>query len=351
LIKTDQTWVETTYRLDKNADPLDDDGKPLAKTISIAEWNALPYHLDNRYSRVPARIKTTHSHIFVGRKANVITAQLMYQYLTQTIEDLVPITNNNERLSRSAMSWKEGCADRLCERLAKRRRDLIAAHDARVKQEQADREAEQKRRAEEARAKAAAQPKPLPPHHESEVKAAFTAAAGARDRVGMAEGAEEVERPEVDEADTWTPQGDAVTEPEAGTALVLASVYDEAERDANWELAHGYEPGTLARWRADREEAARRLAAAEAKAEVEEVEKPVKEETERQRKARERREQQELLKQRRRWAREDERAWRREQREMQRRDHDAYMAGHRKGEDIGLDTQIARNSDSTKKLS
>lgn len=351
LIKTDQQWVNAYYKLDKDA-PADNEGKPLAKTLTREEWSALPYVYEQHYTRVEGRYKTTHSHIFVGRKSNVITAQLMYQYLTQTIEDLVPIEDNNQRLSRSAMSWKEGCADRLCERLAKRRRDLISAHDARVKQEQADREAENKQRAEDARKAAANKPKPLAPHHESEVKAAFEgASAGAYDRVGTAEEAEETERPEVDESDApWVPQGEEVPEPEAGTALVLASVYDESEREANWEIAHGWEPGSLAKWRAEREEEKRKRAEEEAKAEVDEVEKPVKEETERQRRARERREQQELLKQRRRWAREDEAAWRREQREMERRDHNAYKAGLRKGDDIGIDTQISRNSDSTRKL-
>lgn len=62
-------------------------------------------------------------HVLVGRKANVISAQLMFDYLCEAIERLVPIESNRQRLSRAAMSWKDGCSDRLQSRLYHRRQD------------------------------------------------------------------------------------------------------------------------------------------------------------------------------------------------------------------------------------
>lgn len=348
MTKTTQEWRDAYYKLDKDANPLGDDDKPLAKTVTAAEWNAMPYHIDQRYTRVDGRYQTTHTNIFVGRKNNVITAQLMYQYLTETIEDLVPVTDNTQRLSRSAMSWKEGCADRLCERLAQRREDLINAHDARMKQEAEDRRAEfERRRAEQQ----AAQKRQLTANHETEVRAAVDGiAADAYDRSGPKPEAEEPDRPEVNESDTWTPAGEEVAEPDAGAALVLASVYDQSEREANYEVANGWEPGTIARYRAQREQRERLAAEQKAKEQIAETDTPVTAETERQRKAREKKERDEELARRRRWAREDAAAERRAAREWSKRDHSAYRAGTRTGESIGLDTQIARNTDSTKKL-
>lgn len=343
LIKTDENWVETYYKLDKEFKSED-----LPKQITNSEYWDMPYSTHHKYTRIDGRYNKTYQHVFVGRKANVITAQLMYQYLTQTIEDLVPV-ENKDRLSRSAMSWKEGCADRLCERLAKRRQDLIDQHDARVKAEQADARAEfDRRRAEQAEKLK----KVLPPHHESEVKAAFDGIAeGAYDETDNERETEEPERPEAEDGETpWTPGDNAedIAEPEAGTAMVLASVYDQSERDANYELAKGLEPGTLARWKAEREEAARKYAEEAAKEEVEEVEKPVKQETERQRRAREKREAEQWAKDRRRWAREDATEARRAQREYERRDQSMYRAGAAKGKDIGLDGQLKAGTESKK---
>ena len=65
-------------------------------------------------------------HMVVGREVNVIAVTRMYEYLAEILENLLPYPNT-ERLSRSAISWREGCADRLIFRIQKRFRDL---HDA-----------------------------------------------------------------------------------------------------------------------------------------------------------------------------------------------------------------------------
>jgi hypothetical protein len=71
----------------------------------------------------PARAKTNKGadrwvkrHVILGSEANVAAVTVMGEYLTETMERLLPYTNK-ERLSRSAISWREGCAVRLIERI------------------------------------------------------------------------------------------------------------------------------------------------------------------------------------------------------------------------------------------
>ena len=63
-------------------------------------------------------------HELIGSEANVMACRVMFEYLYETIERLLPVENNAERLSRWAVSWREGCADRLRERLEERKRAL-----------------------------------------------------------------------------------------------------------------------------------------------------------------------------------------------------------------------------------
>lgn len=332
LIKTDSVWVQRHWS----------DEKPSDLSGRWERFNDLGGAPDN-IKYVEGRRKVVISHIFVGRKANVITAQLMYQYLTQAIEDAVPVENNAQRLSRSAMSWKEGCADRLCERLAQKRKDLIEKHDAAVK-------AEQERINKEHSAKHAKAPRQLEGNKETEVKAAVAGmTAGAYDETGHATQAEPQERPEADKEE-WNP-ADAAEQPApvATTAMVLASVYDDKEREANWEVAHDLPPGWLASRRAEREKQEAEAAASQAKQQMSDVEKPIVEETEKQKQARERRAAEEQEKKRKRWAREDAAAARREAKAWQRKDHTAYFAGAEKGSAIGIDVQVGNSTD-TKRL-
>jgi hypothetical protein len=55
-------------------------------------------------------------HVILGSEANVAVVQMMGEYLTEVMERLLPFSNT-ERLSNSALSWREGCAERLIERI------------------------------------------------------------------------------------------------------------------------------------------------------------------------------------------------------------------------------------------
>jgi hypothetical protein len=151
-------------------------------------------------------------HVLIGRESNVVSATLMFDYLNETMERLVPLDGNSSRLSRSAISWKEGCANRLRDRLRSRTLDLTVKSRA---------EAEEKRRAAREASAAANHPSASP---------ATTA-----------------------------------------NALVILDLGDvfSTERDLNMDLYYGYEPGTTARERKER--AAKR----EAQVQTEIHEKPM----------------------------------------------------------------------------
>lgn len=362
----------------------------------------------------PKRAKT---HVFVGRKSNVITAQMMYAYLTQTVEDNAPDEDSRVQIGKTyhgeregvryslkaledgtfirvdenapyaddayksltaaakfitggvevngyvfwglgtastAVSWKEGCADRICERLAQRRADLIAEHDARVRAEEAAAQEAREKAAEEHRRKRALKAKT--PTAKEATDAMRDTAFNAIFLAGSPAPIDEDDRPAPDE-DDWTPGADVEDAPSPGTALVLASVYDQSEREANEELARGYPPGTFAKWRreaAEREEQ-RRIAREEAaKREVPDEEwtpgATVKEETPAQAARRKKREAEEYAKTRRRWARMDAKAAREAEREYARKDHGAYRAGQKAGDRVGLDAQV-KAKDEQKRLS
>lgn len=374
-------------------------------------------HGDTVYLRGgEGKAKRKATHVFVGRKANVITAQMMFHYLVDTVEALAPTEDNRIRIGRvgygsykgcdyaikiidspdgprfqrydaydattvydtpsqaaaaivghtangfvffnlgeasTAESWKKGCADRICERLAKRRQDLIDQHDARVRQAEEDATAERKRRAAEAKA---ASERRLGANEQAEAHAAVDALRSGTHYAAPAPTGLEAERPPEDEEDAaWTPgQGaEAAETPPSTAALVLASAYDASEQEANYELAHGMEPGTLARRRAAQEEWNRNWeegrAAREAAAEAQAREEPVRVETEKQRIRREAKEAEEMAKRRKRWAREDEREARKQEKALAKVDRRAYREGVEKGNDIGLDAQIEREG-SQKKL-
>lgn len=361
------------------------------------------------------KAKRKATHVFVGRTANVITAQLMFHYLVDTVEQLAPTEDNRVKVGRighatykgdhyrikiidgprfqrcdahdattiydtiseaaaaitgktangyvffnlgeasTAESWKKGAADRLCERLAKRRQDLIEQHDARVKQAEEDARAERERRAAEARA---ASERRLGADAQAEADAAVDALrAGARRAAAAPSGLEAERPPEGEDDAAWTPGEGAEDAPTVETTvLVLASAYDASEQEANYELAHGLEPGTLAKRRAAQEKWERewareweeRQAARAAAGESIEREEPVREETEKQRLRREAREAKEMAADRKRWARENEREARKQERALAKVDHRAYREGQDRGSKIGLDVQIERESNQKK---
>lgn len=66
------------------------------------------------------RYKRVKCHTLIGRSENVTAAMLMYDYLIDMMNRLM-LYSGAERRSSDARMWLAGCAERLCERLAKQR--------------------------------------------------------------------------------------------------------------------------------------------------------------------------------------------------------------------------------------
>ena len=70
--------------------------------------------------------------VLLGKESNVKTVQLMGEYIIDTINRLLPYPSF-EHMSRSAHSWREGCMDRLAERMEEKFEQMKqddSAHDA-----------------------------------------------------------------------------------------------------------------------------------------------------------------------------------------------------------------------------
>lgn len=102
---------------------------------SIAEANFCTHWIittGERYDYNNGRkIPGVKSHMLIGRESNVVACRVMFEYLNEAIERTVPY-KGSLRLSRSAISWKEGCANRLMVRIDKRRRELELAQRAKA---------------------------------------------------------------------------------------------------------------------------------------------------------------------------------------------------------------------------
>jgi hypothetical protein len=73
--------------------------------------------------------RTVKRHKILGREVNVAVVLSMVDYLFETIERLLeePFPNNKDRLSRSAISWRMGVAERLRERIQSKYNEMRKA--------------------------------------------------------------------------------------------------------------------------------------------------------------------------------------------------------------------------------
>jgi hypothetical protein len=76
----------------------------------------------------------------IGRQANVVAAKEMFTYLITTINRLLLEHNHNDprqNMSKYSNSWKEGCADRLRERLTERHEQNLKEQAAEARERKA----------------------------------------------------------------------------------------------------------------------------------------------------------------------------------------------------------------------
>jgi hypothetical protein len=93
---------------------------------SLAKTHFCVYFVGRKYVKAlhSDKLVTKKQHILIGREANVVTVRLMFDYLNSTIDFLVnnlyPPPSN---LSKSAVSWREGCSARLCDRIYEKKEE------------------------------------------------------------------------------------------------------------------------------------------------------------------------------------------------------------------------------------
>ena len=103
---------------------------------SIASNNFCYYMLTERTKEDPrARngVRVVKTHTLIGSHLNVTVATMLYEYLIQTMDRLLP-WQGMEKRGKEALLWLAGCSDRLQERL----------QDIRLQQEQEQAEAAEK---------------------------------------------------------------------------------------------------------------------------------------------------------------------------------------------------------------
>jgi Protein of unknown function (DUF2786) len=83
---------------------------------AIAEANYCRYWVEETQETRWNRLCNVKRHKVLGRLVNTTAVLIMTDYLMETIERLVPY-RGKEKLGRSAISWREGCAARLIERI------------------------------------------------------------------------------------------------------------------------------------------------------------------------------------------------------------------------------------------
>lgn len=102
--------------------------KAIAEANFCWHWVVEVFEGKRGTSKVTSKVHVKR-HMILGRESNVLACRIMGEYLEDTIERILPY-NNNERMSRSANSWKKGCAERLAERVEaqaeKRKKDDAA---------------------------------------------------------------------------------------------------------------------------------------------------------------------------------------------------------------------------------
>jgi hypothetical protein len=86
-----------------------------------------------------------YEHRVIGSHANVLTTELMAQYLQDTVEQLAQRWANDNRLKsvfvREAIAYREGMADRISNKLWERRNKILEEEQTRIREEAAQRHA------------------------------------------------------------------------------------------------------------------------------------------------------------------------------------------------------------------
>lgn len=100
-----------------------------ALMATVCDTNFCAALLDTKWN---GRRAIDTGYTIIGREANVVAAINMFEYLNASLERIVTshLESNSQRLSRWAVSFKEGAAQRLAERLRERHQEELARQSA-----------------------------------------------------------------------------------------------------------------------------------------------------------------------------------------------------------------------------
>jgi hypothetical protein len=83
---------------------------------TVTEANFCRYWVEEVRTERYGRSMLAKRHKVLGRLVNTTATMVMVDYLLEAIERCIPYTGR-ERLSSAGVMWREGCAERLCERI------------------------------------------------------------------------------------------------------------------------------------------------------------------------------------------------------------------------------------------
>ena len=82
------------------------------------------------------KLRTVKQHVLLGRSINVQACTMLYDYLVDTMDRLLP-WQGMEKRGKNALLWLDGCSSRLVERLAAKRREMEAEGERTRKENEA----------------------------------------------------------------------------------------------------------------------------------------------------------------------------------------------------------------------
>lgn len=86
---------------------------------TVAETNFCMYFLTEVDKESFGKMRRVKSHVLLSSKVNMAVATMLYDYLVDAMDGLLPYTGMQKR-GKDALAWLDGCTYRLCERLTDR---------------------------------------------------------------------------------------------------------------------------------------------------------------------------------------------------------------------------------------
>lgn len=101
----------------------------------IAKTHFCRYFTTEIYAESFGKMRKVKRHVLLGRSINVQAATMIYDYLVDTMDRLLPWQGTDKR-GREALLWLEGCSARLVERLAEKRREMQRESEAKRREDE-----------------------------------------------------------------------------------------------------------------------------------------------------------------------------------------------------------------------